>query len=136
MDLFIPYITVQPVSTVNDSIETKPDYNTTAVSQNSEFQKIYFEELARKYYEEDGNFNAISNIARIHYEEYYGGGSTPLKRWKIYFSKYKILHKILIHSILYFHKKTLRFAYLKAIILAISGLPGSLFGSIFTSTLI
>ena len=52
MDLFIPYITVQPVSPVNDSIETKPDYNTTAVSQNSEFQKIYFEELARKYYEE------------------------------------------------------------------------------------
>ena len=94
MDLFIPYITVQPVSPVNDSIETKPDYNTTAVSQNSEFQKIYFEELARKYYEEDGNFNAISNIARIHYEEYYGGGSTPLKRWKIYFSKYNVLVNI------------------------------------------
>ena len=94
MDLFIPYITVQPVSPVNDSIETKPDYNTTAVSQNSEFQKIYFEELARKYYEEDGNFNAISNIARIHYEEYYGGGSTPLKRWKIYFSKYNLLVNI------------------------------------------
>ncbi len=80
MDLFIPYITVQPVSPVNDSIETKPDYNTTAVSQNSEFQKIYFEELARKYYEEDGNFNAISNIARIHYEEYYGGGYRCGKR--------------------------------------------------------
>ena len=99
MDLFIPYITVQPVSPVNDSIETKPDYNTTAVSQNSEFQKIYFEELARKYYEEDGNFNAISNIARIHYEEYYGGGSTPLKRWKIYFSKYNVFCPIPIYSL-------------------------------------
>ena len=48
MDLFIPYITVQPASPVNDSIETKPTYNTMAVPQNSEFQKIYFEELARK----------------------------------------------------------------------------------------
>ncbi len=127
MDLFIPYITVQPVSPVNDSIETKPDYNTTAVSQNSEFQKIYFEELARKYYEEDGNFNAISNIARIHYEEYYGGGSTPLKRWKIYFSKYNVLVNIEDNN---------GQLHIKAIILAISGLPGSLFGSIFTSTLI
>ncbi len=33
-------------------------------------------------------------MARIHYEEYYGGGSTPLKRWKIYFSKYNILVNI------------------------------------------
>lgn len=94
MDLFIPYITVQPASPVNDSIETKQTYNTMAVPQNSEFQKIYFEELARKCYEEDGNFNAISNMARIYYEEYYGVGSTPLKRWKIYFSKYNILVNI------------------------------------------
>lgn len=94
MDLFIPYITVQPASPVNDSIETKSTYNTMAVPQNSEFQKIYFEELARKCYEEDGNFNAISNMARIHYEEYYGVGSAPLKRWKIYFSKYNILVNI------------------------------------------
>lgn len=65
MDLFIPYITVQPASPVNDSIETKPAYNTMVVPQNSEFQKIYFEELARKCYEEDSNFNAISSMARI-----------------------------------------------------------------------
>lgn len=45
MDLFIPYITVRPVSPVNDSIETKPDYNTTAVSQNSEFQKYILKSL-------------------------------------------------------------------------------------------
>ena len=94
MDLFIPYITVQPASPVNDSIETKSTYSITAVPKNSEFQKIYFEELARKCYEEDGNFNAVSNKARIYYEEYSGGGSIPLKRWKIYFSEYNILVNI------------------------------------------
>ncbi len=94
MDLFVPYITVQPASPVNDSIEPKNDYKTMAVPSKNEFQKIYFEELARQCYEESGNFNAISNMARIHYEEYYGGGAGPLKRWKIYFSKYNILVNI------------------------------------------
>ena len=94
MDLFIPYITVQPASAVNDSIEPKINYNNISVPQNSEFQKVYFEELAKKCYEEDGNFNAVSNMARIHYEEYYGGGTQPLKRWKIYFTKYNILVNI------------------------------------------
>ena len=90
MDLFIPYITVQPVSPVNDSIATNQTYETIAVPQNSEFQKIYFEELARKCYEENGNFNAVSNMARIHYEEYYGAGSKPLKRWKLYQASFLI----------------------------------------------
>ena len=30
----------------------------------------------------------------FHYEEYYGGGTQPLKRWKIYFTKYNILVNI------------------------------------------
>ena len=45
MDLFIPYITVQPASPVNDSIETKQNYNTMAVPQNSEFQKYILKSL-------------------------------------------------------------------------------------------
>lgn len=94
MDLFIPNIVVQPIEPINDTVETKINYNTISVPQGSEFQKVYFEELMRKCYEEDGNFSAVSNMARIHYEEYYGAGSSPLKRWKIYFSKYNILVNI------------------------------------------
>lgn len=100
MDLFIPAITVQPINVVkaidavNDSIDSINNYNSINVPSNNEFQKVYFEELARKCYEDNGNFNAISNMARIHYEEYYGIGSIPLKRWKIYFSKYNILVNI------------------------------------------
>ena len=64
MDLFIPYITVQPVSPVNDSIETKPDYNTTAVSQNSEFQKIYFVISNKRIYKKILNFIQIKRNSK------------------------------------------------------------------------
>lgn len=95
MDIFVPYIaTVQPANAVTDSSSNKLSYENVAVPANTAFQKIYFEELARKCYEESGDFEKISNIARIHYEEYYGAGSSRLKRWKLYFSKYGIVINI------------------------------------------
>ena len=94
MDLFIPFIaTVEPANSVSDSSSSKLNYNNISVPANSTFQKVYFEELARKCYEENGDFEKISNIARI-YEEYYGAGSSRLKRWKLYFSKYGIVINI------------------------------------------
>ena len=95
MDLFIPFIaTVEPANSVSNSSSSKLNYNNISVPANSTFQKVYFEELARKCYEENGDFEKISNIARIHYEEYYGAGSSRLKRWKLYFSKYGIVINI------------------------------------------
>lgn len=95
MDLFIPFIaTVEPANSVSDSSSSKLNYNNISVPANSTFQKVYFEELTRKCYEENGDFEKISSIARIHYEEYYGAGSSRLKRWKLYFSKYGIVINI------------------------------------------
>ncbi len=95
MDLFIPYVTraVEPVNSVSENNNTYK-YDNISVPSSSQFQKVYFEELARKCYEEEGNFEAVSNIARVHYEEYYGAGSQRLKRWKLYFTKYNILINI------------------------------------------
>ena len=60
MELFIPYITVQPAGPVNDNLETKISYNNISVPQNSEFQKVYFEELARIY---DVDIDTAKNVA-------------------------------------------------------------------------
>ncbi len=95
MDLFIPYITraVEPVNKVSEN-NTSHKYDNISVPSSGQFQKVYFEELARKCYEEEGSFESVSNIARVHYEEYYGAGSQRLKRWKLYFTKYNILVNI------------------------------------------
>lgn len=95
MDLFVPYITTacEPANSVSDSKNTYK-YDNISVPTSSQFQKVYFEELARKCYEDNGSFEAISNMARVHYEEYYGAGSQRLKRWKLYFAKYNILINI------------------------------------------
>lgn len=95
MDLFIPFIaTVEPANSIADSSNSKSSFNNISVPANSTFQKVYFEELSRKCYEENGNFDSISNIARIHYEEYYGAGSQKLKRWKLFFAQYGIVINI------------------------------------------
>lgn len=95
MELFIPNIcAVQSMPPVCDKIEKNAEFKNINATQSSEFQKVYFEELAKKCYEDNGNFESISGMARIHYEESYGGGNIPLKRWKIFFSKYNILINI------------------------------------------
>ena len=95
MDLFIPNICVAPSAEVSTNINTNHmNVTETSVPQGHEFQKIYFEELARRCYVEDGSFDSIAKFARIHYEEVYGIGSRRIKRWKIYFSKYNILVNI------------------------------------------
>ncbi len=95
MDLFIPYIaTVEPAAPVADSKNSILNYSNLSVPAQNSFQKVYFEELARKCYEENGNFDNISNMARIHYEEYYGAGSTRVRRWKLYFFQYGIVINI------------------------------------------
>lgn len=95
MELFVPNIcTITPVEPVAESVRANLSYDNINVPSGSEFQKVFFEELARKCYNEEGSFDSISSIARIHYEEYYGGGSRSIKRWKIFFSKYNILVNI------------------------------------------
>ena len=91
MDLFIPHICIAPLSEVSNDKKSHINYTDIKVPEKSEFQKVYFEELARKCYEEEGSFKSISDIARIHYEEFYGAGSGGIKRWQVFFTKYNIL---------------------------------------------
>ena len=49
MDLFIPYIaTVEPAAPVADSKNSILNYSNLSVPAQNSFQKVYFEELARK----------------------------------------------------------------------------------------
>lgn len=91
MELFIPNILTVPkvlgVSTENRSNLTDSDISAPT---GGEFQKIYFEELAKRCYKESGNFESLAGIARVHYEEYFGAGGSAIKRWRIHFSRYNV----------------------------------------------
>ncbi len=91
MALFIPnIITVEPVHQIAQEQARVNMLNKAVVPQGTEFQKIYFEELTKKRYMEDGNLEGLSEIARIHQEEYYGFGGTHVKRFKIVFTEFNI----------------------------------------------
>lgn len=91
MELFIPNILAVPktsaIAPESRGILTESDISAPA---GSEFQKVYFEELAKRCYKEEGGFESLSRVARVHYEEYYGAGGASVKRWKIHFSKYNV----------------------------------------------
>ncbi len=95
MELFIPNIlTVQPVpGPAPDRPGTLGPADISAPA-GGEFRKVYFEELARRCYSENGNLDMLGAVARIHHEEYYGAGGGKVKRWRVFFSKYNVLVNI------------------------------------------
>ena len=91
MELFIPNI-LAVARAENVSAETKPTipHKDIFATGGKEFQKIYFEELVRNHYNESKNFAALSNVARVYHEEYFGAGGSTVKRWKINFPQYNV----------------------------------------------
>lgn len=91
MDFFIPNIlAVQSLSGVAAQERRIITDSDIAVPAGTEFQKVYFEELVKRCYREEGNFESLAGVARVYYEEYFGVGGSTIKRWKINFSRYNI----------------------------------------------
>lgn len=95
MELFIPNIlAVQPVPQIEPDRPATLGAGDISAPAESEFRKVYFEELARRCYSENGNFDMLCAVARIHHEEYFGAGGGKIRRWRVFFSKYNILINI------------------------------------------
>ncbi len=95
MELFVPNIlTVQQVSQVSADKHSIYNVSNIVPPADSLFKKVYFEELTKNCFKDNGNFDELQSIARIHYEEYFGVGSTKVKRWRVYYTQYNILVNI------------------------------------------
>ncbi len=95
MELFVPNIlTVKPVNIVEADKQAVFKVDNISAPSDNYFKKIYFEELSKNCYIENGNFDSLLNVARIHHEEYFGAGGSKISRWKIYFTNYNILINI------------------------------------------
>lgn len=95
MELFIPNVlTVQPVFKAEADRPAILGAGDISAPAESEFRKVYFEELARRCYSENGNLDMLCAVARIHHEEYFGAGGGKIKRWRVFFSKYNVLVNI------------------------------------------
>ncbi len=91
MALFIPNVLrVENIHSIAYNNQHINDVFKGEVPKGTEFQKVYFAELAKKYYMQDGNLEALLDVARVFQEEHYGAGGTNYKRFRVVFKDYNI----------------------------------------------